>query len=110
MINGMPNAQPRPYFGPFLGTATSDVVSNVYHQLVNAPSNEAPSLVYVKPGSLSQSFLWHKLDNDLQSIQSACTSGMTPPCGLVMPNDGMPLSATAMDDISGWIQAGAPLN
>jgi hypothetical protein len=107
-VQNLPN-QPRPYYGPFLGKASTDVVNHVY-TVLRGPSNEAPTLNYVEPGSLDQSFLWHKLKGDLTSITAKCTTAMAPPCGLVMPNDNLPLTSAQLQMISDWIQGQAPNN
>jgi hypothetical protein len=112
MVNGMAN-QPRPYFGPYLGSSdpTADATL-VYNELVNVPSKEAPSIVYVKPGNLDASFLDDKLvgGQRLTSIQAQCTTGADPACGLVMPNDNLPLTSAQLNAIESWLQGGAPLN
>jgi hypothetical protein len=112
-LNGSPN-QPRPYFGQYNGigplTPAADAAL-VYAGLVNVASHEAPSIVYVKPGDLEASFLWHKINNELTDITAQCTSGIvTPPCGLPMPNDNLPLTSDQVASIENWIQGGAPQN
>ena len=111
MVNGMVN-QPRPYFGPCcVGSSnpTADATL-VYNGLVNVMSNEAPSIVYVEPGSLADSFLWDKLAVNLNSLSAKCPTGMDPACGLPMPNDNEPLTSGQLSTIQSWIQGGAPLN
>jgi hypothetical protein len=112
-VNGLPN-QPRPYFGQYnnIGSLTPAAdAALVYAGLVNVASNEAPSIDYVVPGNLQASFLWLKINNELTNITAKCTSGLvTPPCGLPMPNDNLPLTPDQVASIESWIQGGAPQN
>jgi hypothetical protein len=110
VVNGLSN-QPRPYLGPSpLNSVVQQDIDDVYNGLKNVLSSEAPTLVYVDPGNPDASFLWHKVSNDLNSILTKCTTGMNPPCGLVMPNDNTTLSTADQDEILSWIQSGAPKN
>jgi hypothetical protein len=112
-LNGLPN-QPRPYLGQYqnIGSLTPAAdAALVYAGLVNVASNEAPSIVYVAPGNLQASFMWLKIKNELTNITAKCTSGLvTPPCGLPMPNDNLPLTSDQVATIQNWIQGGAPQN
>ena len=69
-----------------------------YGNLVDANSLQLMTMKRVKPGSLNESYLWHKL-NDTQ-LEVGGT-------GLVMPSN-IPLSAPEIELFGRWIAAGAP--
>jgi mono/diheme cytochrome c family protein len=66
--------------------------------LVNAPADEAPQLVRVKPGDPDNSYLWQKLQN-----KAAKGKGM--PRGIFSTKR---LPDAQLDVIRKWIEAGAP--
>ena len=67
-----------------------------YALLVNVPSIEQPSLMRVKPGDPTDSYVIHKLEG---------SPGIT---GARMPFGGPYLSTATIDQIESWIAAGAP--
>lgn len=70
---------------------------NAYSEIVNVQSTEMQSLLLVKPGSSSESYLINKLRG----------TGIT---GLRMPNGQPALSTTVIDSIAAWIDRGAANN
>ncbi len=74
---------------------TFSVVGN-YANLVNVPSSAQPAVLLVKPGDAANSYLIMKLEG----------SGS----GARMPLDRAPLSATDLNNIKDWINAGAANN
>lgn len=113
-------ALPRPYLGPYLTTLDAGIVDQVYSGLVNVDSNQAPKMPYVDPGSLANSYLWHKVYGDLAALADAgdCTNSVSQidPCGAQMPDTSLMLSgvaalpASSQAEIASWIDAGAPNN
>jgi mono/diheme cytochrome c family protein len=68
--------------------------------VVDVASTEVPTMVRIAPGSLEDSYLWHKVSGTAASVGGVDTQ---------MPLDGTgPLSQAELDTISGWIEAGAP--
>lgn len=92
--------------GIYLGAPAGVIDSSrVYAAIVNAPSQTAPTQVYVVPNDPARSFLLHKLDGDLCVIKQ-CATG----CGIVMPKDAPQLSVATRDVIRRWIAQGAAHN
>ena len=100
------------------GTADSQAV---YRGLVGVASKEDPSMNLVTAGDTSNSYLWHKLNDDQNTLASECAKAtMTcsdcttdAPCGGYMPYQGQPLAMSAPDDlctIEHWISQGSPNN
>lgn len=69
-----------------------------YALLVGAPAQQLPSMLRVKPGSLQESYLWHKLEGTQAQVGGS---------GLIMPST-IPLNATEKLIFQRWIEAGAP--
>jgi hypothetical protein len=105
------------------GTADSQAV---YNGLVGVSSKEDPSMNLVTKGDLQNSFLWHKVNDYLPTLNSGslatgcmnattmcvdCTTVM--PCGQTMPYLGEALAASWPGDfctLENWISQGAPNN
>jgi hypothetical protein len=69
-----------------------------YKQLVNVPSMQLPTMLRVKPGSTSESYLWHKIDGTQLQVGGS---------GMIMPYT-FPLNADERMIFERWINAGAP--
>ncbi len=114
------------YLGLNSGAGGSADIQAVYSGLVGVASKEDPSMNLVTAGDTSNSFLWHKLNDDQMTLNSGtlatgcmkasatcfdCTSDA--PCGGYMPYLGEPLATYAPEDlctIENWIVQGAPNN
>jgi|SRR5579884_1771346 len=107
----------------FLADRTSTPAAykdRTYKAIVNQPSLEDPTMVFVKPGDPAHSFLMHKMDDDLCSIQSQCVPNNalapqyppgTGPCGGFMPaSTGAPLGDDKRTIVRSWIAQGATEN
>lgn len=68
-----------------------------YGNLVGAPSQQLPTMKRVTPGSLNDSYLWHKINNTQLEVGGS---------GLAMPSN-IPLSAEEIDLFARWIATGA---
>lgn len=67
--------------------------------LVDVASTEVPSMKLVAPGSLDDSYVWHKLQGTALDVGGVDSQ---------MPFDGTaPLSEPELATIAGWITAGA---
>lgn len=89
--------------GVYLGAPAGTIDANrVWAAIVNAPSQEAPTQIYVVPSDPSKSFLQHKIDGDVCSIKQCTTN-----CGIVMPKDAAQLTIASRDVIRRWISQGA---
>ena len=73
-------------------------MANAYDVLVNVPSNQLPSMYFIKPGSSDMSYLWRKLEDT-----HVAAGGM----GEAMPPGG-PLKTSTREMIRVWIEEGAP--
>ncbi len=82
---------------PILMAPFSLKVGEAYQNLVNKPSAQQPAMMLVSPGSLNDSYLWHKLNNTQLEVM-----GM----GVQMPST-IPLDATQLGVIATWITQGA---
>jgi hypothetical protein len=69
-----------------------------YDNLVGVASFDVPSMVRVSPGSLNDSYLWHKVDGTQLEVMGK---------GQIMP-PGVPLNPSERDVFGRWIAAGAP--
>lgn len=72
--------------------------STAYANLVNVSSSQLTSMLLVKPGDSTNSYLWHKLKGDQASVGGA---------GGKMPV-GSTLSGAQLQSVETWILAGAP--
>jgi hypothetical protein len=111
------------YLGMNAGGGGSADSQAVYIGLVGVHSKVDPSMNLVTSGDLQNSFLWHKVNDDLMTLGSGmlasgcmqattmcfdCTTTM--PCGTTMPYLNEPLATSAPDDlctIQSWISQGA---
>ena len=73
---------------------------NLYAATVNVASNGVPSLDYIEPGDVGNSYLWRKLVGSQEEVGGS---------GASMPLAKPSLSAADLAGIKGWIQGGAPL-
>ncbi len=110
------------YLGMSTSTGTNGPsdVATVYAGLVGPKSVEDPSMNFVTPGDLEDSFLWHKVTGDENSdskVVSGCqaqASGPNPcedcipaaPCGVQMPL-GSTLDPSVVCAFQNWITQGA---
>lgn len=69
-----------------------------YGNLVGVPSLDVPTMLRVKPGSLNESYLWHKVSGTQLEVNGK---------GETMPPT-VPLNDSERDVIARWIAAGAP--
>lgn len=79
---------------------TQDLLNSPYFALVGVPSTQSP-LNKVEPGSLDDSYMWHKLHGTQFEVGGS---------GLDMPKDAMMLAPEDLDVIETWILDGAPNN
>lgn len=109
------------YLGLNEGSGGSADSQAVYRGLVGVASEEDPSMLLVTAGDLSDSYLWHKLNGDQNTLAAGCAKATTTcadctpsaPCGTLMPYDGEPFATTDPDflcTIESWIAHGAPNN
>jgi hypothetical protein len=114
-------------------SASGDLTAQVYGGLVGSgdagPNKpiEITSMLFVTPGNPSQSYIMHKLDDDLCSLQGCVTMNAAvqntmdtpgslgtnnPPnwCGTFMPYQVSVLDICRRDTIRRWIAQGAPNN
>ena len=92
----------------------------VYDAIVDKPSIEAPTMMFVKPSDPTNSYLLRKLDNALSDIMCApdnalektfSSTTMSTPCGIYMPTTSITiLDASERDVIREWIAQGAQFN
>jgi len=82
---------------PTLMAPFSLKVGEAYEQLVSVPAQQLPSMLRVKPGSLQDSYLWHKIEGTQAEVGGS---------GMIMPSN-IPLNATEKLVFQRWIEAGA---
>lgn len=82
---------------PILMAPFSLKVGEAYGNLVGAASLQLPAMQRVKPGSLNESYVWHKLNDTQLEVGGS---------GLIMPSN-IPLTAEELDLFGRWIAAGA---
>ena len=68
-----------------------------YDALVGVPSVQLPSMLRVKPGSLNESYLWHKINGTQAEVGGS---------GMIMPFT-IPLRPDERDLFGRWIASGA---
>ncbi len=90
MTPGPPSPKP----GLVLG---ADDPAFAYDALINKPAVFAPGLIYVEPGSVATSYLFHKLAGTQASVGGV--GGSMPPGGMLVADE--------MATIEAWIDAGA---
>jgi hypothetical protein len=88
--------------------------AGIYKATINVNSLELPTMVYIKPGDVENSYLMHKMDGDLCQF-TTCSQNPIPMCGVVMPMAGCALEATGggpnpRDVVRRWIAQGAQNN
>lgn len=72
-------------------------MEDAYTNMVDKPSNQAPMMMLVKPGSAEESYLWHKLNDTQDDVGGK---------GKKMPPSGK-LKAAELELIQLWIDEGA---
>jgi len=99
------------------GTPVSQWSNEVYNGLVNKPTVEDPSMSYVKPGDVANSYLARKMDGALSDIASQCdpnnslsTQNQVGPCGVQMPYNLPPIGDDKRAIVRNWIAQGAKNN
>jgi hypothetical protein len=85
--------QSTPLMAPF-----SLKIGEAYANLVDVPSQQLPSMMRVKPGSTSASYLWHKINGTQAQVGGS---------GMIMPYT-FPLNVDEKAIFERWIAAGAP--
>lgn len=85
--------QSEPLMAPF-----SLKEAEAYDAIVNVPSMQLPSMMLVKPGSIDESYLWHKINGTFRDVGGS---------GMIMPFT-IPLNENEKQIFSRWILAGAP--
>jgi hypothetical protein len=99
----------RPYLGPASGTADAATIETILCGLMQ-PAAEDPSMPMVSPGSDTNSFLMHKMD-DTQGTLDCSAGDDSGNCGAFMPNMAVTiLPQTKRDTVRAWINEGAPNN
>ena len=86
----------------------------IMKSIINVKSIELPTMNYVTPGDLANSYLMHKMDGDLCQF-STCAMNPVPMCGVVMPMAGCALESidgapSPRDVVRRWIAQGAQNN
>jgi hypothetical protein len=79
-------------------TGGGRTAQDVYNDLINIPSSEAPGWVRVKPSDPAHSWL-------IEKVSSASPGGGY---GAQMPYAAQPLCTTTINNLKTWIQNGAP--
>ena len=82
---------------PILMAPFSLKVGEAYGNLVGTASQQLPTMQRVKPGSLNESYLWHKINGTQLEVGGS---------GLIMPSN-IPLSEEEIDLFARWIATGA---
>lgn len=68
-----------------------------YKAIVNVPSGQVKTMMFVKPGSTAESYLWHKVNGTFLDVGGS---------GMIMPFT-IPLNADEKKIFERWILAGA---
>lgn len=82
---------------PILMAPFSLKTGEAYGNLVGMPSIQLPSMMRVKPGSLNESYLWHKINGTQAEVGGS---------GTIMPST-LPLRQDERDLFGTWIASGA---
>lgn len=82
---------------PVLMAPFSLKVGEAYGNLVGTPSIQLPTMQRVKPGSLNESYLWHKINGTQLEVGGS---------GMIMPYT-LPLRTDEIDLFGRWIASGA---
>jgi hypothetical protein len=89
--------------GLALGNGATNATT-AYTRLVGPMSGELATMPYVTAGEPGNSFLMHKMDADLCSLDAACSGGS---CQRPMPYDVGVLPVDQRDIVRRWIAQGA---
>jgi hypothetical protein len=111
--HGDPGVTSQPQVRPYLGAQPPATVPTATAMMIwsglMVSSAEDPSMPLVSPGSDANSFLMHKVDNTLGTLD--CSKGDDEgQCGLAMPYTATMLPESTRDTIRAWINGGAPFN
>lgn len=79
------------------GGLAPTLAENICDNVVNVPSTQVPSMNYVTPNDLENSYLWHKINDTVVSAGGS---------GSVMPSTGA-LAAADIAIVEEWIMSGA---
>jgi hypothetical protein len=95
--------------GLYLGGTTSVVVAAI----VNVKSQELPTMNYVTPGDIANSYIIHKMDGSICQFHSSCSNAPQIDCGMSGPGTGgmpelsCPLPDATIDTMRRWVAQGA---
>ena len=107
---------------PATCNAAADIAT-VYAAIVGVKAVENPQMDIVSTdGDIENSFLWHKVNNDMNTaaVAAGCKMAAAPlcsdcsdpstPCGISMPWEQLPLEPSQLCTIKNWIEQGAKNN
>jgi hypothetical protein len=83
---------------------------------VSVKSQELPTMNYVTPGNLNESYLIQKVQGTICQYGSQCSSNPVPTCGDLgagtggMPQTSCPLADSELDTLRRWVAQGAMNN
>ena len=83
--------------------------AGILKAIINVKSAELPSMNYVTPGDLTNSFLMYKMDGELCQF-TTCSNNPVSSCGVVMPQLQCALPGATRDIVRRWIAQGAMNN
>ena len=86
---------------------TLEYVNSPWFSLVGVPAGQNSLMNYVEPGSLDDSYLWHKINGTQIEVGG---SGLMMPKAKVGQTEPEELSAQEFETIALWILQGAPNN
>lgn len=91
--------------GVYLGSKTGDPdAERIYKAIVGVASRELSSMNYVSAGSTGNSYLLHKIDGDICTLNAQCRGGT---CQDTMPQGNELLPVETRDVVRRWIAQGA---
>ena len=91
----------------FLGSKTNMNGAAILAQTVGVPATELTAMSYITASDPTKSFLMHKMDGDMCTLNAQCVNG---DCGLSMPQNNDLLDVSRRDTVRRWIAQGAPNN
>jgi len=112
----------RQYFGPptpAVTATTTPSLTTIFNGIVKQASFDDPSMDIVEAGSLTNSFLWYKINGTQTTVENMnpdpCLRGDFGSCGSTMPLPLTGITITLLsqadrDLICNWIVQGAPNN
>jgi hypothetical protein len=95
--------------GVYLGSKTASALDlpRLYAATVGKASNELPAMSYVTAGDTANSYLLHKIDGDICTLNARCANAS---CGDTMPQGNDLLPVETRDVVRRWIAQGAKDN